>query len=494
MDAFLVKDIIPGSESSNPILLGNIDGELFFTSFDSSGLTTKLWKTDSTEAGTVVVDDFGSQSFSPTDVSNANGHIFFTLASGNISINLYKIDAVGEGALLIDSYDPRISPPSFSSVVGANNILFTVSSKGPFSSPRPALVKYDNTTFDKVTVKDDFGLSGAGGPANLTGVGDTLYFRAGGNTGEEEFDRELWKSDGTNAGTVEVKDINPGNDASDPENLTDVNGTLYFTADDGTNGRELWKSDGTSSGTVLVEDIRPGSGGSDANNLTDVNGTLFFTADDGSNGRELWKSSGKKRSDTVLVKDIVPGSDSSAPENLTNVNGKLYFTASNGSDGVELWKSNGKEKGTVLVKDIRPGSEGSSPDNLINVNGTLYFTANDGTNGTELWKSNGTESGTVLVADIRSGSEGSNPDQLTNVNGKLYFSADDGINGREVWVLDTTKQASNVTLSVADVNPNNFNNLPELPPNQATILPTMMIFSTLALRMILSTFRRVITP
>ena len=39
----------------------------------------------------------------------------------------------------------------------------------------------------------------------------------------------------------------------------DVNGTLFFAADDGGHGRELWKSDGTAAGTVLVKDINPGS-------------------------------------------------------------------------------------------------------------------------------------------------------------------------------------------------------------------------------------------
>jgi len=53
-----------------------------------------------------------------------------------------------------------------------------------------------------------------------------------------------------------VKDINPGGD-SYPQYLTNVNGTLFFTADDGIHGWELWKSDGTTAGTLMVKDINP---------------------------------------------------------------------------------------------------------------------------------------------------------------------------------------------------------------------------------------------
>src|SRR2546425_8174835 len=104
--------------------------------------------------------------------------------------------------------------------------------------------------------------------------------------------------------------------------LTNVNGTLYFAGDDGTTGPELWKSDGTTAGTVLVKDIYTGSStfnynghyyghfhqhykilnSSRPDNLTNVNGTLFFVADDGMHGRELWKSDGSATG-TVLVKD-----------------------------------------------------------------------------------------------------------------------------------------------------------------------------------------------
>jgi ELWxxDGT repeat protein len=288
---------------------------------------------------------------------------------------------------------------------------------------------------------------------------------------------ELWKSDGTTAGTVMVADINPGRGGSNPGNLTNVNGTLFFTANDGTHGVELWKSDGTAAGTVMVQDIYPGSswhvnGGysyygpnsSSPSNLTNVNGELFFVADDGVHGRELWKSNGtgttinKKNggttSGTVLVADINPGSSSSNPSNLINVNGLLYFTANDGTHGQELWKSDGTAAGTVMIKDINPGSGSSNPGNLTKVNGTLLFSASDGAHGNELWKSDGTTAGTVMVADINPGSGGSYPCDLTNVNGTLFFSANDGTHGYELWQSDGTAAG---TVLVADINPGSGN-------------------------------------
>ncbi|MBA4192738.1 MAG: hypothetical protein C0467_32635, partial [Planctomycetaceae bacterium] len=100
-----------------------------------------------------------------------------------------------------------------------------------------------------------------------------------------------------------VKDIVPGSGAGNPRNFTNVNGTLFFSAFDGTNGYELWKSDGTAAGTVLVKDINSGASSSYPTNLTNVNGTLFFSADDGTNGIELWRSDGTAAG-TVLVTDI----------------------------------------------------------------------------------------------------------------------------------------------------------------------------------------------
>jgi ELWxxDGT repeat protein len=329
-------------------------------------------------------------------------------------------------------------------------------------------------------------------PSELTAVGETLYFTA--NTGA--FGRELWKSDGTAAGTVLVRDIKPDNSDSDVTNLTAVGNTLYFTATDGVNGNELWKSNGTSETTMRVKDIWVGQYGSDPANLTAVGNTLYFTANDGSNdsdpgihGNELWRSDGTEVG-TVIVRDIFPGRDgggspkSSSPMDLKAVGDKLYFIAqsivsgsyelwrsdgtqdgtvitkdinSPGDDSVqsitgvgdavyfsatdtfgsELWKTRGTSETTVRVKDINPTS-GSNPGNLFAVGNSVYFSADDGVNGTELWRSDGTEGGTSMVRGINPTSDG-NPRNLFAVGNILYFSADDGVNGTELWRSDGTE-------------------------------------------------------
>src|SRR5262249_16950416 len=147
---------------------------------------------------------------------------------------------------------------------------------------------------------------------------------------------KLWKSDGTEAGTVVVKPM-VGEEVSE---LTVVDGTLFFMQYD-----DLWKSDGTAAGTVQVMEINNPSGASLSHkHLTDVNGRLFFAVDDGAHGTELWTSDGTVAG-TTLVKDIYPGGsmyyypgyyqyptgyipprsayvlNSSSPTDLTNVNG-----------------------------------------------------------------------------------------------------------------------------------------------------------------------------
>src|SRR5690606_36573010 len=107
--------------------------------------------------------------------------------------------------------------------------------------------------------------------------------------------------------------------------LVRSNDSLFFTAYTPAHGFELWRySFGAGTEPALVKDITPGLTGS-VRSLTDVDGVLYFLADDGVTGPELWRSDGTEVG-TQLVLDIYPGSVGSFPRVLTNVSGTLYFT------------------------------------------------------------------------------------------------------------------------------------------------------------------------
>ena len=128
-------------------------------------------------------------------------------------------------------------------------------------------------------------------------------------------------------------------------------------------GCELFKSDGTTAGTTLIKDILPGSTSSFPNYLTVLGNLVIFAANDGINGEELWKSNGTAAG-TVLVKNIdttplnypPDGFGRSYPEGLVVMGNKVYFKARDNSHGTEVWRTDGTTAGTVMVRDLYPGS------------------------------------------------------------------------------------------------------------------------------------------
>ncbi len=89
-------------------------------------------------------------------------------------------------------------------------------------------------------------------------MSDTLFFRAADGWVGNAHGAELWKSDGTSAGTLLVKDIISGPGFSFPYHLTEVGGMLFLVANEGSQGFELWRSEGTPTGTLMVRDIYSG--------------------------------------------------------------------------------------------------------------------------------------------------------------------------------------------------------------------------------------------
>lgn len=258
------------------------------------------------------------------------------------------------------------------------------------------------------------------------------YFFAGTT---EESGTEIWKSDGTEAGTVMVKEINEYA-GSNPTNFTQVGEKIFFLATTRSLGPELWVADAT--GTRLVKTINP-TGYSSIQSLTPHGDELFFTANNGVNGIELWKSDGTEAG-TIMVKDLSVGGSSFYPMQLTSSGDALYFTDRN---KYNLWKTDGTEAGTVQVNTTKSFNYGGITQ-LTPVGTKLYFKGYNSILGTELWVSDGTDAGTVVVKDIQLGTASGlhySYSYLYNVNGKLFFSAYSGLNGegKTLWTSDGTE-------------------------------------------------------
>ena len=270
----------------------------------------------------------------------------------------------------------------------------------------------------------------AGGPTSLTPVGNELYFYLGGN------DTALWKSDGTPAGTVEV--VANERPSTIPPAFTRLGPAVYFVAR-GTGFRdELWRTDGTAAGTRALGPVIGMDRDPYPTELTAFGGSLYFFAWVEREVRGLWRSDGTAAGTTLLATFLDSGGTASpAARQLTAAAGRLFFVASDGTGrfNTELWVTDGTPAGTRIVRDINPGRAASGPDELTAAGGRLYFAAAEETHGRELWTSDGTAAGTRLVQDIAPFGPSSEPADLTVAGGRLYFTADDGVAGRELWSL-----------------------------------------------------------
>lgn len=296
-----------------------------------------------------------------------------------------------------------------------------------------------------VTDINDGPSSGSANPREIILAGDAAFFRAF----TPEYGWELWKTDGTEAGTVLVKDISPGGGSSQPRNLASALGGLIFAATHPEAGYELWFSDGTEAGTRMVRDLAPGTFSSLPRFITEVNGAVFFEARDPDHGWELWRSDGTEAG-TSLVRDIYPGSGSSSPRSLTPVGNELYFSATHPDHGMELWKSDGTAGGTQIVKDLNFGPANSSSYEFTQVGDSVVYRACGNDTGCELFRTDGTEGGTLVLKDIYPGTSSSSPSWFHRVGDEVFFSADDGSTGRELWKTDGTEEG---TVLVADIQP-----------------------------------------
>ncbi|WP_040278279.1 T9SS type A sorting domain-containing protein [Psychroserpens damuponensis] len=313
---------------------------------------------------------------------------------------------------------------------------------------------------------------------SFTKAGNNLYFRA--NDGTNGY--ELFKTDGTENGTVMVKDISIGGSDALNESVffAEYNDVLYFKANDGIFGSELWRSDGTEVGTYLLKDINSNSGDSfystNAYNRclpsrkqhTIFNNLLYFKAFDGS-ANKIWRTDGTNggtiatsiTQSGIIDFEIIDSNNNvlffwsdldygdipklwASDDNTTHellytyqlasqslnestfvFNDELYFSETLNSI---LMKTDGTLNGTITLKDLD-----YSPVFIGVCGNYLYFTIGN----ISLWRTDGTNEGTVEVGDFTSGNFRSSVIfentlfLLNSLNDKVIYYINDNMNSTE---------------------------------------------------------------
>jgi ELWxxDGT repeat protein len=428
----LVKNIAPDLGSSSPDHLIAVGDSVYFGALEGiegskAERIYSLWKSGGFHSDSERMTRLTSERFPGDLFEIANLNDTYAIFSGRIEtetgFELGISDGTPEGTRILKDLRPGPGSSAPSYFVSYNNHVY-------FSN-NFRLWRTDGTEGGTLELEPSIS------PFPTVALGD-LYFQGRGQGGSGG---QLWRA-GTGLDTAEeVAVINPGAFAQ-INSITEFQGALYFSAtDQGVNNveRELWTSDGISSASE-VKDIRPGPEGSNPVNLVVAGDFLYFSADDGISGYELWKSDGTE-SGTVLLKDIRPGPESSniRSSSLIEFNGEIYFVADDGTSGVELWKSDGTAAGTRLLKDIYPGPHSSIVPyewQPVEFEGLLYFSAACPDYGYELWQTDGTPEGTRLAFDVLPGPASSVPEQLTVAGGRLHFNAFSPQFGNELHVYD----------------------------------------------------------
>ena len=370
----MLKDINQGYNSSTPSHMTSFKGKLFFTA-STPQFGGELWTSDGTAAGTVMVTDLATgEGSNPRFFKVFKEHLYFSTNQGG----LYKSDGTAAGTTLLEQVDYS----GIAQVQAGNNYLYYMTGY-PFDIKRT-----DGTAVTSIPF-----------PA----AGDGIYFNSLHTTGDNLF--VVMASSYENIVKLYAYDENTetwnlmhGFDAPDYQrqgtaNFTAVGGRLFFSIrnDYGTPTDELWVSDGTAEGTINLKSSRWDryTGDSEMNNFISYKDVLYFRSGN-SELNALWRSDGTPEG-TVKVHDvkIMRGSPSSTPSSTNPPavsNGLLWFCGAYGEFGSdpELWYTDGTSTGTKMYADLNP-SGSANPYLFKDANGILYFVVGDSYQGTTVW-------------------------------------------------------------------------------------------------------------
>jgi ELWxxDGT repeat protein len=482
---------------------------LFLVFRDGNNLT--LWKTDGTDNLLEIVKDSDNNNLAISNLQNPRffatpNRLFFTNSDSTHGKELWATDGSSANTFQLkdinQSTNNAIPYGSFRSTILNHKIFFAAQEN---LSGRTELWTSDGTASNTIKVKDKLPNLSREFP-QFTGKLETLIDTLNNNLVFSGIDtlrgEEIWISDGTNAGTSILKDINLGLRNSKPLDPIRLGSKLFFNANDGIHGREMWVSDGSSTGTVLLKDFylnnnSPFTDYETIRSKTIFNGKLYFIARDDLVDSNIWETDGTV---TNTKKVTVRSSYSQLGTpifGLTAHKNKLFFVGTSSTSQLSLWTSNGEIGGEQLIKDLyiyaalngkpivsfRDWVFTFASDNLGSSSQTGLWKSDGTTAGTtlllnderidnqtftvgndnlfftiqnELWKTDGTIKGTSKVTLLGSNLEYNYVKNMNFINGHLYFQVINQIKGIELWQSDGT---SGGTMFVLNMSAGHYQNI-----------------------------------
>jgi ELWxxDGT repeat protein len=445
--ATFVHDLDDSGLSSRPSSMVAVDGVVYFGAFDPRTEQSQLWKSDGTSADTVLLKAFDRQ-VNPLDLHpfEYGDKIYFRGYDEDRGYDLWRTDRTPQGTVEFASVEPEHDPQF---TVFRGELFFAAHTGGG----RGALWKTDGTVAGTRQVKD-ISPGVQEGVRALRVVGDTLYAIAA----TPETGMELWRSDGTTAGTTLVEDINPGSGDGVYvfSGLDAVNGQLIFAGSTPERGRELWRSDGTAAGTEIVHEFVPGPGHGAPTRFTRVGDAVYFSV--GVSKQTLWRTDGTAPG-TELVFAPDPTLPTAAISKVASAGNKLFFSLGYQKDSKainELWTFDGTPASATRLASF--SNSGVTPiKHMVDFDGKLLVFLFDGIDPAgDLWESDGTPQGTRPVASIGT-TGGANAGDFAVTDAFVFFVGNTHEHGFEPWRTDGTPEG---TVLVKDLAPGTFGSGP----------------------------------
>lgn len=471
---FMLKDIGPGATSGGVENLVKLNGMLLFTANDIIH-GDELWKTNGTASGTVMVKDLnpgkpGSNNTSPWsepmgNFTPINGVLFFTAGKGQDELFIARSDGTAEGTYRVtNAYTVGLNKlqPCFTYLNGwvyyfnmlgfeGSYYLFQMDLNGrnitalrEYLTPEnlyahsfiQEMVAVDNALYSTAfhtrgwnlvkqledgkteVLVSGLGPTSSSWPMKFFKSDSLLYFAA--NAGAEWDERiELWRTDGTEDGTLRIADL-----STHYHEILAVGNRLFFIS-----GDELYVTLGSPETTTRLLK-NPGS----MYGLTSVKGVVYFrhyTQDVFT--QDLWRTDG-----TIAGTEKVRTFQNIV--SITDVGDKAFVLNRTSTGGLELWRTT--PNGMTRVKVVRTGDAVNSAYALTAAIGNIfYFVANDGVYGNEVWRSDGTLAGTMMITDLNTIDPVDYNRNETDIrfftvfNNKLYFSALDQASQWQFFVV-----------------------------------------------------------